>query len=325
MRTRVTELLGIKYPIIQGGMQWLSDAPFAAAVSNAGGLGVITAMSFDDEEALRAAIRECKELTEKPFGVNVSMLPVVMEQDRAQAFFDVVVEEKVAMVETAGRNPAPYLPKLKEAGIKVMHKVPAVRFAKKAEAVGADMVAIVGFECAGHPGMDDVTTLILLQKAARELAVPVIAGGGFCDGRGLVAALALGADAILMGTRFLMTRECWAHPTIKETLLRADERSTVTMERSIRNTARVLDNRASRKALELEEQGATLDELMTVISGRLGRKAFTEGDPDVGVIPCGQIIGLVNEVKSVKEVIEEIVRESQEVYNHLGPIFTPYA
>jgi NAD(P)H-dependent flavin oxidoreductase YrpB (nitropropane dioxygenase family) len=321
MRTRVTELLGIKYPIIQGGMQWLSDAPFAAAVSNGGGLGIITAMSFDDEEALRAEIRKCRELTEKPFGVNVSMLPVVMEQDRAQAFFDVVVEEKVAMVETAGRNPAPYLPRLKEAGIKVMHKVPAVRFAKKAEEVGVDLVAIVGFECAGHPGMDDVTTLILLQKAARELAVPVIAGGGFCDGRGLVAALALGAEAILMGTRFLMTRECWAHPRIKEALLGADERSTVTIERSIRNTARVLDNRASRKALELEGKGATLDELMTVISGRLGRKAYLDGDPDVGVIPCGQVIGLLNEIKSVKEVIEEIVRESEEVYNHLGPIF----
>jgi NAD(P)H-dependent flavin oxidoreductase YrpB (nitropropane dioxygenase family) len=321
MRTRVTELLGIKYPIIQGGMQWLSDAPFAAAVSNGGGLGIITAMSFDDEEALRAEIRKCRELTEKPFGVNVSMLPVVMEQDRAQAFFDVVVEEKVAMVETAGRNPAPYLPRLKEAGIKVMHKVPAVRFAKKAEEVGVDLVAIVGFECAGHPGMDDVTTLILLQKASRELTIPIVAGGGFCDGRGLVAALALGAEAILMGTRFLMTRECWAHPRIKEALLGADERSTVTIERSIRNTARVLDNRASQKTLDLEGKGATLDELMTVISGRLGRKAYAEGDPDVGVIPCGQVIGLVNEIKSVKEVIEEIVREGEAVYEHLAPMF----
>jgi NAD(P)H-dependent flavin oxidoreductase YrpB (nitropropane dioxygenase family) len=321
MRTRVTELLGIKYPIIQGGMQWLSDAPFAAAVSNAGGLGIITAMSFDDGEALRAEIRKCRELTNKPFGVNVSMLPVVMEQDHAQAFFDVVAEEKVAMVETAGRNPAPYLAGLKEAGIKVMHKVPAVRFAKKAEEAGVDLVAIVGFECAGHPGMDDVTTLILLQKASRELTIPIVAGGGFCDGRGLVAALALGAEAILMGTRFLMTRECWAHPRIKEALLGADERSTVTIERSIRNTARVLDNRASQKTLDLEGKGATLDELMTVISGRLGRKAYAEGDPDVGVIPCGQVIGLVNEIKSVKEVIEEIVREGEAVYEHLAPMF----
>jgi NAD(P)H-dependent flavin oxidoreductase YrpB (nitropropane dioxygenase family) len=321
MRTRVTELLGIKYPIIQGGMQWLSDAPFAAAVSNAGGLGIITAMSFDDGEALRAEIRKCRELTNKPFGVNVSMLPVVMEQDHAQAFFDVVAEEKVAMVETAGRNPARYLAGLKEAGIKVMHKVPAVRFAKKAEEAGVDLVAIVGFECAGHPGMDDVTTLILLQKASRELTIPIVAGGGFCDGRGLVAALALGAEAILMGTRFLMTRECWAHPRIKEALLGADERSTVTIERSIRNTARVLDNRASQKTLDLEGKGATLDELMTVISGRLGRKAYAEGDPDVGVIPCGQVIGLVNEIKSVKEVIEEIVREGEAVYEHLAPMF----
>ncbi len=321
MRTRITELLGIKYPIIQGGMQWLSDAAFAAAVANAGALGIITAMSFDDEECLRAEIRRCRELTDKPFGVNVSMLPVVMEQDRAQACFDVIAEEKVALVETAGRNPAPYLVKLKQAGVKVMHKVPAVRFARKAEAAGADIVAIVGFECGGHPGMDDVTTLILVQKAARELTIPVAAGGGFCDGRGLVAALALGAEAILMGTRFLMTAECWAHPRIKEVLMRADEKSTVTIERSIRNTARVLDNKASRKALELERESATLDELMTVISGRLGRKAYLDGDPDAGVVPCGQVIGLIDQVKPVKEVVEGIVRDGEDLYKRLAPVF----
>ncbi len=182
-------------------------------------------------------------------------------------------------------------------------------------------MAIVGFECAGHPGMDDVTTLILVQKAARELTIPVAAGGGFCDGRGLVAALALGAEAILMGTRFLMTTECWAHPRIKEALMRADERSTVTIERSIRNAARVLDNRASRKAFELERKGATLDELMTVISGHFSRKAYLDGDPDAGVIPCGQVIGLMDQVKPVKEVIEGIVRDGEELYKRVAPVF----
>src|SRR4030042_5650827 len=199
-------------------MQWLSTAELAAAVSKSGGFGIITALSCGSKEGLRNEIQKCKALTDKPFGVNCSMLPDVTSGERIEEYVDAIVEEGVTAVETAGRTPEPYLPRLKEAGIKVIHKVPAMRYAQTAERIGVDAVTIVGFECAGHPGMDDVTTFILVQKAARVLNIPVIAAGGICDARGFVAALALGAEGVLMGTRFMLTHECWAHPRIKEQL-----------------------------------------------------------------------------------------------------------
>jgi NAD(P)H-dependent flavin oxidoreductase YrpB (nitropropane dioxygenase family) len=317
-KTRITEMLNIEYPIIQGGMQWLSTAELAAAVSNAGGFGIITALSCGSREGLRAEIRKCKALTDKPFGVNCSMLPDVTSGERTEEYVDAIVEEGVTAVETAGRTPAPYLPRLKEAGIKVIHKVPAVRYAQTAERLGVDAVTMVGFECAGHPGMDDVTTFILVQKAARALNIPVIAAGGICDAKGFVAALALGAEGVLMGTRFMLTHECWAHPRIKEQLLHATELDTMIIERSINNAARVIKNRAAERALEMEQRGVTLEELLTVISGQLGLKAFQEGDMDAGVISCGQVIGVIDTLKGVKEVIDEIVDGAHEIYRRLG-------
>jgi nitronate monooxygenase len=318
LKTRVTEMLNIEYPIIQGGMMWLATAELAAAVSNAGGFGIVAALSSKSGEGLREEIRKCKALTDKPFGVNVSMLPDLATDEKIEEYFDAIVAEGVVAVETAGRNPEPYLPTLKEAGIKVIHKVPAVRHARRAEEIGVDAVTIVGFECAGHPGMDDVTTLILVQKAARVLNIPVIAGGGICDAKGFVAVLALGAEGVLMGTRFMLTHECWAPPRIKEQLLQSTELDTMVIERSINNAARVIKNQAALHALEMEERGATLEELLSVISGQVGLKAFQDDEIDSGVISCGQVVGVIDTLKSVKEVIDEIVEDAREIYRRLG-------
>jgi NAD(P)H-dependent flavin oxidoreductase YrpB (nitropropane dioxygenase family) len=318
LKTRITEMLNIEYPIIQGGMMWLATAELAAAVSNAGGFGIIAALSSKSGAGLREEIRKCKDLTDKPFGVNVSMLPDLATDERIEEYFGAIVAEGVAAVETAGRNPEPYLPTLKEAGIKVIHKVPAVRHAQRAEQIGVDAVTIVGFECAGHPGMDDVTTFILVQKAARDLSIPVIAAGGICDAKGFVAALALGAEGVLMGTRFMLTHECWAPQRIKEQLLQATELDTMIIERSINNAARVIKNQAALRAFEMEEREASLEELLTVISGQVGLKAFQDGDIDAGVISCGQVVGVIDTLKSVKEVIDEIVDNAYEIYQRLG-------
>jgi len=318
LRTRITEMLGIEYPIIQGGMMWLATAELAAAVSNAGGLGIIAALSCGDGDGLRREIVKCRELTDKPFGVNISMLPDLATDERLEEFVNAAVAEQVAVVETAGRTPEPYLPRLKGAGIKVIHKIPAVRYAQTAERLGVDAVVLVGFEAAGHPGMDEVTTFVLIQKASRVVTIPVIAAGGICDARGFVAALALGAEGVLMGTRFMLTRECWADERIKAWLTKATELDTMIIERSINNAARVIKNEPAARALAMEERGATLAELLTVISGRLARKAYQEGDRDAGVISCGQVIGLIDTVPAVNEVMAEIIDGAHAIYRRLG-------
>jgi len=322
VKTRITELLGIKYPIIQGGMQWLSRAELAAAVSNAGGLGIITAATQPTKRDLVAEIRKTRELTNKPFGVNVSMLPDAGPQDKTPVYFEAVIEERVPVVETSGRSPENFAPHLKQAGIKLIHKVPALRFAEKAERVGADAVTIVGFECGGHPGMDDITTMILAPKAAGRLTIPVIAGGGIADARGLVAALALGAEAVVMGTRFVATTESLAHPNFKEWIVKARETDTVMVQRSIGNAARVMKNAAAARVLRMEERGAGLDELLTVISGQVGRRALFDGDTEVGILPLGQCIGLIGEVKPIQDVIEEIMAGAEEVLTRLRQIWS---
>ncbi len=320
MKTRITELLGIKYPIIQGGMQWLSRAELAAAVSNAGGLGIITAATHPGKEELVEEIRRTRALTDRPFGVNISMLPEVGPKDRTAYYFEAVIEEKVPVVETSGRSPEDFVPQLKEAGIKLIHKVPAVRYARKAERVGADAVIIVGFECGGHPGMDDVTTMILTPRAAESLSIPVIAGGGIADARGFVAALALGAEGVVMGTRFVATTECIAHPRYKEWIVNAQETDTVMIQRSIRNAARVMRNAAAAKVLEMEARGAGLEELLSVISGQVGRRALLEGDTEGGTFAVGQCAGLIKEVKPIKDVIEEIVAGAEAILSRLNKI-----
>lgn len=319
-KTRITEMLGLEYPIIQGGMQWLSRAELASAVSEAGGLGLITAASFPDPEELRDEIQKAKTMTKKPFGVNISMLPVLMEGDITKRYVNVVVDEKIPVVETSGRNPEPLVPALKEGGVKIFHKVPAVRFARKAETVGADAVTIVGFECGGHPGMDDVTSMILIPRAAESLNIPVIAGGGIADARGFMAALSLGAEAVVMGTRFLATKECPAHANFKEWLVEAQETDTMMIERSIRNAVRVIKNETAETVLEMEEKGATLDELMVYISGSAGKAAWTSGDLQSATIACGQNVGLIHEVKTVKEVIDDIIGGAREIAARLSGI-----
>lgn len=320
MRTRITEMLGIKYPIIQGGMQWLSRAEFAAAVSNAGGLGIITAANQPTKQDLIQEIRKIRELTDKPFAVNISMLLRASVNEMTEKYFEAVIEEKVPVVETSGRSPEAFVPDLKRAGIKLIHKVPAVRYAKKAERIGADAVTIVGFECGGHPGMDDVTTLVLIPKAAQSVSIPVISGGGIADGRGLVAALSLGAEAVVMGTRFVATTESLAHNKFKEWMVKAEETDTMVIQRSIRNPVRVMKNNGALKVQEMEARNASLDELLSVINGKHGRKCLIEGDLDGGTLAMGQCVGLINEVKTIKQVIDEIMDGAGTVISRLQKI-----
>ena len=322
--TRLTKLLGIKHPIIQGGLQWLATAQLASAVSEAGGLGIISSLSFPDQDSLRKEIRRIREMTKNPFGVNLPMLPELTKDDRTEEVLEILLEEGVPVVETAGRSPEPFIRRIKSGGIKLIHKVPSARFAKKAESIGADAVTIVGFECGGHPGMDDVTSLVLIPTVASSLHIPVIAGGGIADARGFLAALALGADGVLMGTRFVATQECPAHPKIKEWLVKARETDTMVIQRSIRNAARTIKNKAAEKALAMEERGASLDELLTVISGRIGQKALLEGDLEGAIIACGQCVGLIHEIKSVKQVMEEIIQGAQSILQKLNSLSQSY-
>lgn len=326
LQTKITEMLGIKYPIIQGGMQWLGVPQFASAVSNAGALGIINAFSCESVDDLRAQIKATKNLTDKPFGVNVSMLPALGSDEIYTNFFKVIAEEKVKVVETSGKNPAPYIPILKDAGVLVMHKVPAVRFAKKAEAVGADMVTIFGFEGGGHPGMDDVSSLILVQKTAILVKIPVLAAGGFGTGRALVAALALGAEGIVMGTRFMATKECAIHENFKNWMAQAQETDTILIDRSIKNPARIINNKIAKEVLalekkfELENKQMTIADLLPYIAGSFGKEAYLSGDLDKGAIACGQTVGLIDNVPTVQELIENMMQEAEEVISKLSEL-----
>jgi len=318
--TRLTKLLGIKYPIIQGGLQWLATAQLASAVSEAGGLGIISSLTFPDRESLKNEIRLMRKMTQKPFGVNLSMLPELTKGDRTEEILDILIEEKVPVIETSGRSPEPFIQKLKDNHIKLIHKVPSLRFAKKAEAIGADAVTVVGFECGGHPGMDDVTSFVLIPIACESLRIPVIAGGGIADARGFVAALALGAEGVVMGTRFVATEEGPAHQNIKELFLRSRETDTMIIQRSIRNAARVIRNKAAEKTLTMEQRGASLEELMTIISGQMSKEAYREGDTEGAIIACGQSVGLIHEIKSVRAVIDEVIEGARSILQRLDLI-----
>ncbi len=324
MKTRITELFGVDYPIIQGGMMWVSRAELVAAVSNAGGLGILSALTFPSPEELAAEIKRTRELTDKTFGVNITLLPTLRPKD-IDGYFDVVIKGGIKVVETAGRSPEPYMERLKVAGVKVIHKCTAVRFARKAERIGCDAVSIDGFECAGFPGEEDITSLILIPLTADTLEIPVVASGGFGDGRGLVAALALGAEGVNMGTRFMATQESPVHARVKEWLVQASERDTVLLLRSLRNTERILRNPAAEKVLEMEKQGATLEELAPFITGKEGEKLLETGDLDKGLLGVGQVVGLIHDIPTVKQLIDGIVHEAEEVASHLGAggIFKP--
>ncbi|AET68526.1 2-nitropropane dioxygenase-like enzyme [Desulfosporosinus orientis DSM 765] len=322
MKTRITELLGIEHPIIAGGMQWISRAEIAAAISNAGALGTITAATHTTKEELITEIRKTRDLTDRPFGVNISMLPETTPGDMTSKFMEAIIEEKVPVVETSGRSPEAYVPALKKAGIKIIHKVPSIRFALKAERVGVDAVTIVGFECGGHPGIDDVTTFVMIPKAARLLSIPVLAGGGVADARGLLAALAMGAEGVVMGTRFVATKECVAHPNYKEWMVNASETDTMIILRSLRNPLRAIKNKAALKVLEMENRGAKLEELLTVVGGGIGRKALIEGDMENSTFALGQCIGNIEDVLPVRVVIEEMVEGAAKGMERMKSIFS---
>lgn len=316
-KTRITELFNIEYPIIQGGMMWISRAELVSAVSNAGGLGIITAFTFSNTKDLAAEIQRTRDLTDMPFGVNITLMPTFRPVD-IDGYIDTVIDSGVRIVETAGRSPEPYMERLKSAGVKVIHKCTAVRFARTAQRIGCDAVSIDGFECAGHPGEEDVTSLVLIPLTVDAVEIPVIASGGFGDGRGLVAALALGAEAVNMGTRFMATLEAPAHPRVKELLTKTSERDTVLLLRSFRNTMRMLRNPTADKVLELEGQGADIHQLEKLISGKAGLGLLESGDIDNGLISVGQIAGLIHDIPTVKEVVDRIVAEAQEVASNLA-------
>ncbi len=312
MKTRITELFGIEHPIIQGGMHWVGFAEMAAAVSNAGGLGLITGLTQRTPDALAKEIARCREMTDKPFGVNLTFLPAVTPPDYP-GYVQAIVEGGVKAVETAGNNPAQWMPALKDAGVKVIHKCTAVRHALKAEAIGCDAVSVDGFECGGHPGEDDVPNMILLPRAADELKIPFVASGGMADARSLVAALAMGADGMNMGTRFIATQEAPVHIHVKEAIVAASELDTRLIMRPLRNTERVLNNAAVERLLAKErEMGAQLKfaDIAEEIAGVYPR-IMREGDLDAGGWSCGMVAGLIHDIPTCKALIDRIMAEAE--------------
>ena len=314
MKTRITELFGIEHPIIQGGMHYVGFAEMAAAVSNAGGLGIITGLTQRSPELLANEIARCREMTKKPFGVNLTFLPSVNTPDYP-GYVKAIIDGGVKAVETAGNNPQKYLPALKEAGVKVIHKCTSVRHALKAEAIGCDAVSVDGFECGGHPGEDDVPNFILLPRAAEELKIPFVASGGMADGRSLVAALSLGADGMNMGTRFIATKEAPVHQNVKDAIVAASELDTRLVMRPLRNTERVLKNAAVDRLLQKErELGASIkfEDIAAEVAGVYPR-IMKEGEMDLGAWSCGMVAGLIHDVPTVKELIDRIMAEAHAI------------
>src|SRR5689334_2978627 len=314
MRTAITEMFGIQYPIIQGGMHYVGFAELAAAVSNAGGLGIITGLTQRTPELLANEIRRCREMTDKPFGVNLTFLPSRTPPDYP-GYVRTIIDGGVKVVETAGNNPQKWLPALREAGIKIIHKCTSVRHALKAESIGCDAVSVDGFECGGHPGEDDIPNFILLPRAAEELKIPFVASGGMADGRSLVAALSLGADGMNMGTRFMATKEAPIHDNVKQALVAASELDTRLIMRPLRNTERVLKNAAVDRLLDKEKTlGANLkfEDIIAEVGGVYPR-IMKQGEMDAGAWSCGMVVGLIHDVPTVQELIDRIMREAEEI------------
>ena len=314
MKTRITELFGIQHPIIQGGMHFVGLAELAAAVSNAGGLGILTGLTQKTPELLAREIARCREMTDKPFGVNLTFLPTFTKPPYPE-YIQAIVEGGIKAVETAGRSPEEHMPALKAAGIKVIHKCTSVRHALKAERIGCDAVSVDGFECGGHPGEDDVPNFILLPRAAEELKVPFVASGGMADGRSLVAALALGAEGMNMGTRFIATKEAPVHDKVKQAIVNASELDTRLIMRGVRNTERVINNKGVEEILAIErEKGAALkiEDIIEQVAGIYPR-VMQQGDMDAGAWSCGMVAGLVHDVPSCQELIDRIMAEAGQI------------
>jgi NAD(P)H-dependent flavin oxidoreductase YrpB (nitropropane dioxygenase family) len=312
IRTRFTEMFGVQHPIVQGGMQWVGRAELTSAVANAGALGFLTALTQPTPEDLVKEIARCRDMTDKPFGVNLTILPTLVPRPYGE-YIDAIISSGIKIVETAGNNPKPFLPKFKENGVKVIHKCTSVRHGISAERIGVDAISMDGFECAGHPGEDDIPNLVLLPAAANVITIPMIASGGLADARGLVACLALGCEGINMGTRFMATREAPIHQKVKEAIVGADERSTALILRSLRNTSRVFGNSVARKAIEMEGEGKGIDEIGPYVAGKKGRVVYETGDLEHGIWSAGTSMGLIKDIPSCQELVERIVSEAEAI------------
>ncbi|WP_425231153.1 NAD(P)H-dependent flavin oxidoreductase [Sphingomonas sp.] len=310
IKTRFTEMFGVDHPIAQGGMQWVGTAELVSAVANAGALGFLTALTQPTPEALTREIARTREMTDKPFGVNLTILPSITPPPYEE-YRQAIIEAGIKAVETAGYRPQEHVDAFKAHGIKVIHKCTAVRHALSAERMGVDAISIDGFECAGHPGEDDIPGLILIPAAADKVTVPMLASGGFGDGRGLVAALALGADGINMGTRFCATAEAPIHQGIKQAMIDNDERATELLFRSYRNTARVVKNSVALEAVRIERQGNPFESIAHLVKGVRGREGLINGDPEHGIWSAGMVQGLIHDIPTVKELIDRIVSEAE--------------
>jgi NADH:quinone reductase (non-electrogenic) len=313
LKTRFTEMFGIRHPIVQGGMQWVGKAELVAAVANAGALGFVTALTQPTPEALLREIVRTRDMTDAPFGVNLTILPAITPPPYAE-YRQAIIEAGIKVVETAGHKPQEHVTHFKQHGIKVIHKCTAVRHALSAERMGVDAISIDGFECAGHPGEDDVPGLVLIPAAANKIKVPMIASGGFGDGRGLVAALALGADGINMGTRFCATKEAPIHDAFKQRMVENDERATNLIFRTLHNTARVMRNEVSDEVVKIERNGgATFADVQHLVAGKRGVAAMAEGDVDGGIWTAGMVQGLIDDVPTVAELVDRIVSEAEAI------------
>ena len=314
MKTQITELFGIEHPIIQGGMHFVGFDELAAAVSNAGGLGIITGLTQGTPEKLDAEIKKCQALTDKPFGVNLTFLPSMTPPDYP-GLIEVIINNGVKVVETAGRNPAVYMPAMKDAGIKVIHKCTSVRHSIKAQDIGCDAVSVDGFECGGHPGEDDIPNFILLPRAADELDIPFVASGGMADARSLVAAMALGAEGMNMGTRFIATEDAPVHQNVKEAIVNASELDTRLIMRSLTNTERVLNNPAVESLMAKEKalgDDLKFEDIIDEVAG-VYPKVMMDGEPEAGAWSCGMVAGLVSDIPTVKELIDRIMSEAEDI------------
>jgi len=312
IRTRFTEEFGVRHPIVQGGMMWVGRAELAAAVSNAGALGIITGLTQPTPEDLVKEIARCREMTDQPFGVNLTILPAITPPPYAE-YRQAIVESGVKIVETAGSNPKDHLPVFHEAGVKVIHKCTSVRHAVKAEQLGVDAVSIDGFECAGHPGEDDVPGLVLIPAAAAKLSIPILASGGIADARGMVAALALGADGANMGTRFMCTAESPVDQAVKEQIVANTELDTKLIFRTLHNTARVAANAISAEVVAKEAEGAEFSDIQHLVAGARGRKVFEDGDLDAGIWTAGQCQGLIDDIPTVAELVDQMMSDAEEI------------
>ena len=319
LRTRFTEAFGVTHPIVQGGMQWVGTAPLVAAVANAGALGMLTALTQPTPEALAAEIARTRELTDQAFGVNLTIMPIVRDVPYDE-YRHAIADAGIAVVETAGRNPEPHMPFFQKHGIKVIHKCTSVRHALKAEAVGVDAVSIDGFECAGHPGEDDIPGLVLIPAATRQLSIPVVASGGIADASGLVAAIALGADGVNMGTRFLCTVEAPIHEAVKRQIVAATELDTELLFRPLRNTSRVSSNGVAREAVEILSDGGAFEDVVHLVNGERGRTVYSTGDPEAGVWSVGMAQGLIDDIPTVAALVSRIMSEAEEHIARLGSL-----